>query len=101
MYLQMECEVCKVPRYQCDCTKEQLMKQSGRVEYHTYAVEGREAVVFKYDDGTWGCDYYETQEDKSVFIASEKYEGHSEEYAESAADNYCFRVKNFENNQTS
>ena len=96
MYLQMECEVCGVPRYKCDCTKEQLMEQSGRVEYHTYAVENREAVVFKYADGTWGCDYHEN----SVFIASEKYEGHSEEYAESAADNYCFRVKNFENNQT-
>ena len=97
MYLQMECEVCGIPRYKGDCTKEEVMKQSGRVEYHTYGLENREAVVFKYDDGTWGCDYYEN----SVFIASEKYEGHSEEYAESAADNYCSRVKNFENNQTS
>ena len=97
MYLQMECEVCGIPRYKCDCTKEEVMKQSGRVEYHTYGLENREAVVFKYDDGTWGCDYYEN----SFFIASEKYEGHSEEYAESAADNYCSRVKNFENNQTS
>jgi len=97
----MECEVCGVPRYQFDCTKEQLMKQSDRVEYHTYLKDDREAVVFKYSDGTWGCDYYETQGDDSVFIASEKYEGHSESYAESAADNYCFRVKNFEENQTS
>jgi hypothetical protein len=77
------------------------MKQSDRVEYHTYLKDDREAVVFKYSDGTWGCDYYETQGDDSVFIASEKYEGHSESYAESAADNYCFRVKNFEENQTS
>ena len=101
MYLQMECEVCGIPRYQCECTNEQLMKQSDRVEYHTYLKDDREAVVFKYSDGTWGCDYYETQGEDSVFIASEKYDGHSEEYAESAADNYCFRVKNFEENQTS
>lgn len=93
----MDCEVCKVPRYRCECTKEQLMEQSGRVEYHTYAKEGREAVVYKYADGTWGCDYYEN----SKFIASEKYEGHNESWAEDAADNYCFRVKNFEENQTS
>ena len=97
----MDCEVCGIPRYQCECTKEQLMKQSDRVEYHTYLKDDREAVVFKYSDGTWGCDYYETRGDDSVFIASEKYEGHSESYAESAADNYCFRVKNFEENQTS
>jgi hypothetical protein len=77
------------------------MKQSDRVAYHTYVKEGREAVVFKYSDGTWGCDYYETQGDDSVFIASEKYDEHSEEYAESAADNYCFKIKNFEENQTS
>lgn len=97
----MECEVCGIPRYQCECTKEELMKQSDRVEYHTYLKDDREAVVFKYSDGTWGCDYYETQGYNLVFIASEKYEGHSESYAESAADNYCFRVKNFEENQTS
>ena len=101
MYLQMECEVCGVPRYQCKCTKEELIKQSDRVEYHTYLKDDREAVVCKYSDGTWVCDYYETQGDDSVFIASEKYEGHSESYAESAADNYCCRVKHFEENQTS
>ena len=97
----MECEVCKVPRYQCDCTKEQLMKQSGRVEYHTYVKDGREATVYKYPDGVWGCDYFELRNNEKVFIASEKYEGHSESWAEDAADNYCFRVKNFEENQTS
>ena len=101
MYLHLECALCGEPRYKCHCTKEELMNHYGRVEYHTYVKDGREATVYKYPDGVWGCDYFELRNDQRVFIASDKYEGHSESWAEDAADNYCFRVKNFEENQTS
>ncbi len=74
-------------------------------EYHQYSRNGRTVIVFKYlDDNSWGCQYFENQlvdgEHKKVFIAEENYKGHSESYAESAADNYVFGIKNFEENQT-
>ena len=74
-------------------------------EYHQYSRNARTVIVFKYlDDNSWGCQYFENQlvdgEHKKVFIAEESYKGHSESYAESAADNYVFGIKNFEENQT-
>jgi hypothetical protein len=40
-------------------------------------------------DGHWGCAFYKSGE----FIKSELYKGHSEDYAESAAENYVFGIK--------
>lgn len=82
-----------------------LVMDENKREYHQYSRGGRSVVVFKYlDDNSWGCEYYENQlvdgEHKKVFIAEEKYAGHGECYAESAADNYVFGIKNFEENQT-
>ena len=51
---------------------------------------------FRSATAPWGFD----GEHKKVFIAEEKYEGHNECYAESAADNYVFGIKSFEENKT-
>jgi hypothetical protein len=82
-----------------------LVMDENKHEYHQYSRNGRTVIVFKYlDDNSWGCQYFENQlvdgEHKKVFIAEESYKGHSESYAESAADNYVFGIKNFEENQT-
>ena len=82
-----------------------LVKDENKHEYHQYSRNARSVIVFKYlDDNTWGCEYYENQlvdgEHTKVLIAEERYAGHNECYAESAADNYVFGIKNFEENQT-
>ena len=74
-------------------------------EYHQYSRNARSVIVYKYlDDNSWGCEYYENQivdgEHTKELIAEERYEGKGECYAESAADNYVFGIKNFEENQT-
>lgn len=82
-----------------------LVMDENKHEYHQYSRNARTVIVFKnLDDNSWGCQYFENQlvdgEHKKVFIAEEKYKGHNECYAESAADNYVFGIKNFEENQT-
>ena len=81
-----------------------LAMNEGKQEDHQYARAGRSVVVFKYEDGSWGCEYYENQlvdgEHTKVFISEERYEGKSESWAEDCADNYVFGIKNFEENQT-
>lgn len=51
---------------------------------------GRTAEVIL-ENNQWGCNYYADGE----LIATEMYAGHSESYAESAAENYVLGVKNF------
>ena len=51
---------------------------------------GRKAEVIR-KGKWWGCNYYE----EGKLIATEMYAGHSESYAESAAENYVLGVKNF------
>jgi hypothetical protein len=40
-------------------------------------------------NGVWGCNYYMNNE----LVKTELYEGHSESYAEDAAENYALGVK--------
>ena len=49
----------------------------------------RKAEVIR-ENNQWGCNYYED----GKLIATEMYAGHSESYAESAAENYVLG-KNF------
>ena len=44
-------------------------------------------VILK--NGVWGCNYYIDNE----LVKTELYEGHSEAFAESAAENYVLGVK--------
>jgi len=41
------------------------------------------------NNGVWGCNFYKGNE----LIKTELYEGHSESYAEDAAENYTLGVK--------
>ena len=54
----------------------------------TYKDESLMAVTFVVD-GSYGTRYYNNK----VWVADEIYEGHSEEYAENAAENYVLGVK--------
>jgi len=82
------------------------LAMNDREEYHMYQRQGRRAIVYRYhNDECWGCEYYENQlnehgEMHRVLIAEEKYPTHNERWAEDCADNYVFRIKNFEENQT-
>lgn len=59
--------------------------------YHTFVDGNRRAdVILNSDGNVWGIDMYEN----SQFIKREFYEGHSEAYAESAAENFVSGVKN-------
>ena len=100
MYLAIECEVCGLPRSDCECTLEDTLLKVGRVDLHTYINKIRRSEVFLYDKYIFGCDYYETVDGVETLVASEKYEEHNEEYAEKAAENYVMGIKKFENNKT-
>lgn len=54
----------------------------------TYKDENMMAVTFIVD-GQYGTRYYKNK----VWVTDEIYEGHSEEYAENAAENYVLGVK--------
>tara|TARA_R110000744_G_scaffold377329_1_gene492221 strand:+ start:38 stop:352 length:315 start_codon:yes stop_codon:yes gene_type:complete len=101
MYLAIECEVCGKTRADCECTLEETLLKAGRVDLHTYLNKTRRAEVFLYDKYIFGCDYYETVDEVETLITSEKYEGHNEQFAEDAAENYLLGIKNFENNNQS
>ena len=58
-------------------------------ELHTYANEDKRAEVWRTQDGQFGCRFYKA----NVHQTDELYEGHSEEYAENAAENYVFGIK--------
>ena len=51
---------------------------------------GKRAEVFRRGDGEWGVEYYI----KDAHDKTEIYEGKSEAYAESAAENYVIGIKN-------
>ena len=57
-------------------------------KYSTYVANDLRADVI-YSKGTWGCVYYKNNER----VKKELYTGHSEAYAESAAENYVLGVK--------
>jgi len=56
--------------------------------YSTYVDSNKRVDVIKLD-GIWGCRFYE---DYKV-VKTEFYKGHSESYAENAAENYVLGVK--------
>ena len=58
-------------------------------EYSTYVDGDRGADVIKLD-GHWGCRLWEEGE----LVKTEFYKGHSEMYAENAAENWVVGIKN-------
>lgn len=56
--------------------------------YSTFVQSTKRADVIK-KNSHWGCKFYENNETVKV----EFYKGHSEAYAESAAENYVLGVK--------
>lgn len=65
--------------------QQQKMKDNS---YSTYVEGTLRADTIKLD-GHWGCRFYE--DDKVV--KTEFYKGHSESYAENAAENYVLGIK--------
>tara|TARA_Y100001972_G_C7488460_1_gene247886 strand:- start:159 stop:347 length:189 start_codon:yes stop_codon:yes gene_type:complete len=57
-------------------------------KYSTFVKAEKRADVVKVD-GTWGCLFFVNGEE----VKQELYKGHSESYAESAAENYVEGVK--------
>lgn len=68
--------------------KEQEMTGKVKISYSSYANGDLRADTIKVGND-WGCDFYKSGE----FIKSELYKGHSESYAEDAAENYVFGIK--------
>ncbi len=58
-------------------------------ELHTYVNGEKRAEVWRTQDGRFGCRFWKN----NVHQTDEIYEGHSEEYAEDAAENYVFGIK--------
>lgn len=56
--------------------------------YSSYVNGDLQADTIKVGED-WGCAFYKNGE----FIKTEVYKGHSESYAEDAADNYVFGIK--------
>ena len=65
--------------------QQQKMKDS---KYSTYVDGNLRADVIKLD-GHWGCRLYKDNE----IVKTEFYKGHSESYAEDAAENYVMGIK--------
>lgn len=57
-------------------------------KYSTYVDGNKRADVIKLD-GHWGCRFYKD----NTAIKTEFYKGHSESYAEDAAENYVMGIK--------
>ena len=57
--------------------------------FSTFVDGDRRADVIKLD-GHWGCRLYNNNE----VVKTEFYKGHSESYAEDAAENYVMGIKN-------
>tara|TARA_Y100000385_G_scaffold9950_1_gene10303 strand:- start:410 stop:637 length:228 start_codon:yes stop_codon:yes gene_type:complete len=59
------------------------------LELSTFMHGELKADVFK-KDNSYGCRFYDAEGDK---ICEELYPGHSEQWAENAAENYVFGIK--------
>ena len=68
--------------------KEQQVKKNNKTVFSSYVQGDLKAETININ-GNWGCDYYSNSE----FIKTEVYKGHSELYAENAAENYVFGIK--------
>jgi len=104
MYLDIECELCKKTRRECECTFEDTLAKVGRVELHTYIQGNRRAEVMLYTDVVFGCEFYETVDEVEVLVHSSIYNrnshGQEEAYAEEQAEDYVRGATNFEDNKT-
>lgn len=58
--------------------------------FSTYVDGDRRADVIQDSTGNWGIEMIE----KNEFVRREFFTGHSESYAEDAAENYVMRIKN-------
>jgi hypothetical protein len=61
---------------------------NNKTTFSTYVNGDLKADTIKVGND-FGCDYYKNAE----FIKTELYKGHSEMYAENAAENYVFGIK--------
>ena len=64
------------------------MTNKTKITYSSYTNGDLRADTIKVGKD-WGCDYYKNGE----FIKTELYKGHSESYAEDAAENYVSGIK--------
>lgn len=72
--------------------KTSSFKENGSVKlkevYSTYVNDSLRADTIKLNSD-WGCDFYKNNH----LLKTEIYKGHSEYYAEDAAENYIFGIK--------
>ena len=68
-----------------------LLEEESMIKLSTYVNGDLKAETFK-KDGHYGAMFFDKFGEK---IAEELYTGHSESYAESAAENYVFGIKKF------
>lgn len=65
------------------------MNGSFEREIHTYMSDSLKAQVWTTSEGHFGCRFWKD----NIWLKDEIYKGHSEQYAEDAADNYVLGVK--------
>ena len=82
-------ELAKVRHKNKQYIQEGMGMLSFQTRYHTYEKDNRKADVWLDEHGNWGCRFWENK----VWAADEVYKGHSESYAESAAENYVEGIK--------
>tara|TARA_B100001778_G_C18023829_1_gene377831 strand:+ start:167 stop:412 length:246 start_codon:yes stop_codon:yes gene_type:complete len=56
--------------------------------HHTFVDQSKRAEVWKDEKGNWGCRFWDYQ----VWKGDRLFEGHSEQYAENAAENYVLGI---------
>lgn len=67
-----------------------MMKTADKIlSTYTDQTLGLKAMTFITEDGHFGTRFYK----KGVWQTDELYKGHSEEYAENAAENYVMEIK--------
>lgn len=83
MYLMIDCPLCGKARYECKCTKEQLMNYQSRELHHEYWREERKALVYHTTKG-WEVDLLKNDK----LLETRRVYNHSESYAEDVGENW-------------
>jgi len=68
--------------------EQQVKKNKKKIVFSSYVQGDLKAETVRMN-GSWGVDYYNNSE----FVKTEIYKGHSELYAENAAENYVLGIK--------
>ena len=89
-YLNYMNELDRIREKNKEFIQEGVGMKSFEKQYHTYQRDNRKAEVWKDSNDNWGCRFWEGK----VWAADEIYKGHSETYAENAAENYVEGIKN-------